>query len=46
VLGELAPKSLAIQRTERTALCVVRPPGLFLALFRPAIFLLNGLGNA
>src|SRR3712207_2904366 len=46
VLGELAPKSLALQRTERTALRIVRPLALFLALFRPAIFVLNGLGNA
>ncbi|WP_187278207.1 hemolysin family protein [Methylobacterium sp. WL7] len=45
VLGELAPKSLALQRSERTALAVVRPLGLFLLLFRPAILLLNGLGN-
>jgi putative hemolysin len=46
VLGELVPKSLALQRAERTALLVVRPLGLFLAVFRPAIFVLNGLGNA
>ena len=46
VLGELAPKSVALQRPERTALWVVRPLGLFLMLFRPAIFVLNGLGNA
>ena len=45
VLGELAPKSLALQRSERTALAVVRPLGLFLLLFRPAILFLNGLGN-
>jgi CBS domain containing-hemolysin-like protein len=45
VLGELAPKSLALQRTEVTALWVVRPLGLFLWLLRPAIFVLNGLGN-
>ena len=45
VLGELAPKSLALQRPERTALLIVRPLSLFLALFRPVIFLLNGLGN-
>ena len=45
VLGELAPKSLALQRSEGTALAVVRPLGLFLLLFRPAIFVLNGLGN-
>ena len=46
VLGELAPKSFALQRPERTALWIVRPLSLFLALFRPVIFLLNGLGNA
>lgn len=45
VLGELAPKSLALQRSERTALAIVRPLGLFLLLFRPAIVFLNGLGN-
>ena len=45
VLGELAPKSLALQRSEGTALWVVRPLGLFLFLLRPAILLLNGLGN-
>lgn len=46
VLGELAPKSFALQRPERTALSIVRPLSLFLILFRPVIFLLNGLGNA
>ena len=46
VLGELAPKSFALQRPERTALSIVRPLSLFLGLFRPVIFLLNGLGNA
>ncbi|MER9364975.1 hemolysin family protein [Mesorhizobium sp. M0518] len=45
VLGELAPKSLALQRSEGTALWVVRPLGLFLFLLRPAILALNGLGN-
>lgn len=45
VLGELAPKSLALQRSERTALWVVRPLGLFLWLLRPAILVLNGMGN-
>ncbi|SEF83552.1 hemolysin family protein [Bosea lathyri] len=45
VLGELAPKSLALQRSEGTALWVVRPLGLFLFLLRPAITSLNGLGN-
>ncbi|WP_421998173.1 hemolysin family protein [Reyranella sp.] len=45
VLGELAPKSLALQRSEATALWIVRPLALFLWLLRPAIFVLNGLGN-
>jgi putative hemolysin len=45
VLGELAPKSLALQRSEATALWTVRPLGAFLWLLRPAILLLNGLGN-
>ena len=45
VLGELAPKSLALQRSERTALWIVRPLSLFLFLLRPAIVTLNGLGN-
>jgi len=45
VLGELAPKSLALQRSEGTALWVVRPLTVFLWLLRPAIVVLNGLGN-
>lgn len=45
VLGELAPKSLALQRSESTALWIVRPLGMFLWLLRPAILVLNGLGN-
>ncbi|MGZ8417729.1 MAG: hemolysin family protein [Methyloceanibacter sp.] len=45
VLGELAPKSLALQRSEGTALRIVRPLGLFRVLLWPAIVALNGLGN-
>ena len=45
VLGELAPKSLALQRSEATALWIVRPLGLFRWLLSPAITVLNGLGN-
>jgi CBS domain containing-hemolysin-like protein len=45
VLGELAPKSLALQRSETTALRVVRPLGVFLFLLQPAIVALNGFGN-
>jgi putative hemolysin len=45
VLGELAPKSLALQRSEGTALWVVRPLSLFRWLLSPAILVLNGMGN-
>src|SRR5262245_2121886 len=46
VVGELAPKGLALQRPEATTLAVARPIRLFYALFRWPIALLNGLGNA
>jgi CBS domain containing-hemolysin-like protein len=45
VLGELAPKTLALQRSERTALIVARPLEVFHTVFRPAIAVLNGAGN-
>lgn len=45
VIGELAPKSLALQRTEGSALTTARPLAAFLFVFRPAITALNGLGN-
>lgn len=45
VLGELAPKSIALQRAEGTALWVTGPLDLFLRLFRPFISTLNGIGN-
>ena len=45
VLGELAPKSLAIQLPEETSLWTARPLEIYLAVFRPAIMGLNGLGN-
>jgi CBS domain containing-hemolysin-like protein len=44
--GELAPKSIALQDPERTALAIARPTEWTLHLFRPAIWLLNGTGNA
>lgn len=46
VFGELAPKSIALQRSEQTALWVSAPLMLFTAVFKPAIFSLNALGNA
>jgi len=45
ILGELAPKSLAIQRAEKTALWVAFPIHLFYLLFYPAIWVLNGAAN-
>jgi CBS domain containing-hemolysin-like protein len=45
VLGELAPKSLAIRKAVPTTLWVARPLGLFYAVFKPAIWLLNGAAN-
>jgi CBS domain containing-hemolysin-like protein len=45
VLGELAPKSLALQRAEATALFVARPIHIFLFAFRWPITALNWVGN-
>ena len=45
VFGELAPKSIAIQRSERTTLAISFPLQFFFVLFRPFIWLLNGIAN-
>ena len=45
VLGELAPKTIALQRAEKTALLVVRPTEIFMRAFWPFIRMLNGMGN-
>lgn len=45
VLGELAPKSLAIQRAQQTTLWVAVPLTLFYKLFYPAIWALNQVAN-
>ncbi|WP_018479584.1 hemolysin family protein [Pontibacter roseus] len=45
VFGELAPKSLAIQRSEATTLAITLPLRFFYYLFRPFIWLLNGFAN-
>jgi CBS domain containing-hemolysin-like protein len=44
-LGELAPKTIALERAERTALLVVKPTELFMRAFWPFIRLLNGMGR-
>lgn len=46
VLGELAPKSIALQRSEQTALAVAAPIHFFYLAFRPVIMGLNSVGNA
>lgn len=45
VLGELAPKSLAIQRSEPVSLWLSAPLMLFYKIFLPVIALLNGTAN-
>jgi CBS domain containing-hemolysin-like protein len=46
VLGELAPKTIALERSEATALLVVKPTEIFMKIFWPFIRLLNGTGQA
>jgi len=46
VIGELAPKSIALQNPEATSLVVARPTVVAERIFKPAIWLLNGAGNA
>ncbi|RYG35677.1 HlyC/CorC family transporter [bacterium] len=45
VLGELAPKSWAIQRPESLTLLIIRPLHYFYLAFRPIIGALNGLAG-
>jgi len=45
VLGELAPKTVALQHAERTALIVGRPTELFMRVFWPFITILNSTGR-
>jgi putative hemolysin len=42
LLGELVPKSLALQRAERIALAVAGPMDVFIRITRPAVKLMNG----
>src|ERR1700742_1701018 len=44
VLGELAPKTLALERAEKTALAIAWPMGIFYKLFRWPIRLLDWAG--
>jgi CBS domain containing-hemolysin-like protein len=45
VFGELAPKSIAIQRPVATTLFISLPLQIFSVVFRPFIWLLNGFAN-
>ncbi len=46
VIGELMPKSIALQSPEKTSLWVARPIVFVAGLFRLPIRVLNGTGNA
>ncbi len=46
VFGELAPKSLAIQKAESIAMWLAFPMRFFYGLFYPGVIVLNGTANA
>ena len=45
VLGELAPKTLALERAEAVALAVARPMEIFYRIFKAPIWVLNRSGS-
>jgi CBS domain containing-hemolysin-like protein len=45
VVGEMAPKNLALARAEAVALRLARPFGWFVTAFRPLILVLNAAAN-
>ena len=45
VVGEMAPKNIAISKPEESALWIAVPFRLYANLFRPFIYLLNALAN-
>lgn len=45
VLGELAPKSMAIRYSKATTLFVANPLNIFYMIFKPFIWFLNGAAN-
>lgn len=45
VLGELAPKSLAIQKAEEITLMIAKPLGFFYKIMYPIIWILNSSAN-
>jgi len=46
VVGEMAPKNIAIAEPERSALAIALPFRAFVNVFRPFIFLMNASANA
>lgn len=42
VLGEIVPKSFALQKSETVMFLLIRPMLFFMKLFKPIIFVLNG----
>jgi CBS domain containing-hemolysin-like protein len=45
IVGELMPKSIALQKPETTSLLIGRPMTLIAKIFTPLIWMLNGTGN-
>jgi len=45
IIGELVPKTIAIQRAEMVALILIAPLTVFERLFRPLVFFLNKTAN-
>jgi CBS domain containing-hemolysin-like protein len=46
VIGEMAPKNVAIAEPEKSALWVALPFRAFVLVFKPVLYVLNGLANA
>ena len=46
IMGELVPKSLALQRVERVALSVAGPMDVFITISRPLLHLMTNSANA
>ena len=45
IIGELMPKSIALQKPDTTALWIGRPMLFFATIFTPLTWMLNGIGN-
>ncbi len=45
VLGELAPKTIALHKAELTSLLIIAPLTIFVNVFKPFIWILNGAGS-